>query len=279
MEGVKNMESFSSCNNINLLPLYVIRTGFKALQNHVYRNQGYPAYQLSVCTGGTGEFNCMGNTHTIQRGDIFIFAPRVPHEYYPLGQEWNIHFFAFNGDGVSNIMQYMNVDGCGVYSMNETELQGFADKMQKLHEEFKRDAGMKSSAMMFCMLSEIYRLKRKKPIINLKNDENHERIITPVIRYMRERYKECVSLDDICELTGVSKSYLCRIFKKKTGISPIRYLMNIRVEEAKKLLVSTDMRIVYIAEETGFNDISYFCAVFRGNVGLTPDEYRRVQKD
>ena len=96
---------------------------------------------------------------------------------------------------------------------------------------------------------------------------------------MRETYKENISLDDMCDVAEVSKSYLCRIFKRKTGMSPVQYLMNIRVEEAKKLLISTDMRIKRVTNEVGFNDISYFCAVFREKVGITPDEYRRVQMD
>lgn len=273
------LETFSEYNNLNYLPIYVMRTGIKEQQYPVVRNQGYPAYQLAVCTGGNGEFVCTGSRHSIRRGDVFIFVPRVPHEYYPLNSEWSIHFFTFNGEGVHGIMKYMNIESCAVYSMDEDELNIFIKKMDRLHEAFKTEAGFTSSVLMMDILSETHKQKMKKPDEGQFSEEMHERIVTPVIRYMRETYKENISLDDMCDVAEVSKSYLCRIFKKKTGMSPVQYLMNIRVEEAKKLLVSTDMRIKRITNEVGFNDISYFCAVFREKVGITPDEYRRVQMD
>lgn len=273
------MENIFVYNNSNLLPLYVMRTGFKEQQYHIIRGQGYPAYQLAVCTHGTGEFICMGIRHTIERGDVFIFEPRVPHEYYPVNTEWSIHFFIFGGDGISGIMKYMNIESYAVFSMDDDELAKYTDTVFKLHESYKTKPEFTISSLMYQLLSQTYNLKRKKPAEDEAGEEIHERIITPVVRYMRKKYRENINLDDMCMVAEVSRSYLCRVFKRKTGITPIRFLLNIRIEEAKKRLISTDMRVSGIAAEVGFNDVSYFCAVFKNCVGITPEEYRKVQTD
>ncbi len=273
------MENIFLYNNSNLLPLYVLRTGFKEQQYHIIRSQGYPAYQLAVCTNGVGEFLCGGARHVIEPGDVFIFEPRAAHEYYPVDANWSIHFFTFGGDGVAGLMKYMNIEGYAVFSMSGEALMEYMKISEELHEAYKIKTEFTASALMYRLLAETFNLKRKKPVDDDTSEDVRAKIVTPVIRYMQKNYKENISLDDMCDVAEVSRSYLCRVFKRKTGVTPVRFLMNMRIEEAKKRLVSTDMRVSRISEAVGFNDVSYFCAVFRSGVGITPEEYRRVQTD
>lgn len=273
------MENIFAYNNSNLLPLYVLRTGFKEQQYHIIRSQGYPAYQLAVCTNGIGEFLCGGVRHVIEQGDVFIFEPRVAHEYYPVNAGWSIHFFTFGSDGAAGIMKYMNIEGSAVFSMSEKELMEYMEIADELHEAYKTKPEFIASSLMYRLLAETFNLKRKKPVDDDTSEDVRAKIVTPVIRYIQKNYKENISLDDMCKVAEISRSYLCRVFKRKTGMTPVRFLMNMRIEEAKKRLISTDMRVNRIAEEVGFNDVSYFCAVFRNGVGITPEEYRRVQTD
>lgn len=256
------------------LPIYIIRTGFKEHQYHVIRSEGYPAYQISVCTGGEGKFISEGQEHTISSGDIFMFSPRVPHEYYPISQNWSLYFFVFLGDALENLMQYCKLGNCEVFaSDNNVKINNICQILLRSTDEFEKSEGI------YSLFGEMRRLARRQPSAAALDRNEQFRRMTPVTDYIKKNYKQTVSLDDLAELINVSKSYLCRCFKAAYGITPIKYLMNYRLDRAKQLLISTDIKMKLLCEEVGFNDTSYFCMAFRRSEGMTPEEFRNLHND
>ena len=73
----------------------------------------------------------------------------------------------------------------------------------------------------------------------------------------------------------LSPGYFSYIFKKETGDTVSRFIRNYRMEQAKKLLSDTSMKIVQICKETGFSNVSYFCKNFREYCGFSPEQYRK----
>lgn len=97
-------------------------------------------------------------------------------------------------------------------------------------------------------------------------------------QYIDEHFKEDISLKTLSDLTFLNKYYLVHSFKEYKGISPINYLIERRVVEAKHLLETTDYSVSKIATMTGFSSPSYFSQVFRKETKLTPNEYRKQAK-
>lgn len=93
--------------------------------------------------------------------------------------------------------------------------------------------------------------------------------------YMHERFSEKITIKDMCKVLGCSKSALLTSFKNEYGTTLNNYLCKIRIDEAQRLLKTTNMTISAVAEATGFYDQSYFSKVFSGKLGVTPSEYRR----
>ena len=93
--------------------------------------------------------------------------------------------------------------------------------------------------------------------------------------YLHENYADKVTIKEICKSLGCSKSALLSAFKEEYGTTVNSYLCDIRIDEAKKLLLSTNMSISDIADATGFYDQSYFSKVFSAKIGRTPSEYRK----
>ena len=87
-----------------------------------------------------------------------------------------------------------------------------------------------------------------------------------------------ISLDEIAEHLMISKSYLCRLFQKKRGVSVRHYIHNIRIEKAKEYLNDFRLKIYEIAELTGFNSSTHFNIVFKKIMQCTPVEYRNGLK-
>lgn len=95
-----------------------------------------------------------------------------------------------------------------------------------------------------------------------------------VRRYINEHYFEDIDLDALAAHTHINKFYLAHQFQKEQGISPIRFLSERRIREAKYLLENTDHSLAQISEMIGFSSLSYFSQSFRRSVGLSPSDYR-----
>jgi AraC family transcriptional regulator len=98
-----------------------------------------------------------------------------------------------------------------------------------------------------------------------------------VKEFIADNVSENISLMDLAELVGLSRSQFGRAFKTSTGMSPHRYHLEQRLKLAKGLLTTSRQSLVEIALETGFSEQSHFNRVFRSLTGVTPVLWRRSQ--
>ncbi|MGH3760487.1 helix-turn-helix domain-containing protein [Actinophytocola sp.] len=106
-------------------------------------------------------------------------------------------------------------------------------------------------------------------------DEIIEKSVERVIRAMHENLGEQITIDDMARTAMFSKFHFSRIFQRVTGISPGRFLSALRLQEAKRLLLTTSMTVADISHLVGYNSIGTFSSRFRGSVGVSPTEYRQ----
>lgn len=99
--------------------------------------------------------------------------------------------------------------------------------------------------------------------------------LRPLFQHLEERYGEPIQVRDAARMSGLSKSHFMNLFKRTTGQSFMAYLTRCRIERAQALLVTTDIAMSRISQETGFCDQSYFGNVFRRLMGMAPAAYRR----
>lgn len=99
--------------------------------------------------------------------------------------------------------------------------------------------------------------------------------VKQAIRYIEESYMGECGLAEVASHVHLNPSYFSNLFKKETGESVTGYVQHLRVQKAKILLKSTDMRIFEISQATGFNDSNYFTHMFNKIAGLSPKEYRK----
>ena len=98
--------------------------------------------------------------------------------------------------------------------------------------------------------------------------------IRKALRYMSDHYSQHLELSQVAEEAGLSPSYFSTLFRQVVGVSFREHLNRIRVEESKRLLLSTEYSLADIAVAMGFPDQSYYCKVFKKLVGLTPGKFR-----
>jgi AraC-like DNA-binding protein len=103
----------------------------------------------------------------------------------------------------------------------------------------------------------------------------HLEIVRSVLEIINRSYQDGAPLSRIAQAAGVSRSHLCRVFKRVTGLSLKRFLTRRRLQAAKELLQEPGATIDQVARRVGYRDASHFDRVFRQWEGRTPSGYRR----
>ncbi len=111
-----------------------------------------------------------------------------------------------------------------------------------------------------------------------KENQSYSPLIRKIIHYIRINNMKKLSLDQIAEDTGISKSYMCAIFKKETGKNIGQYIQEEKIRTAKDLLQFSEYSIMDISDYLSFSSQCYFQNVFKKVTGMTPKQYRTKVK-
>lgn len=111
--------------------------------------------------------------------------------------------------------------------------------------------------------------------ISASSDPEEERVIQGITRFLQEHLAEEISLSVLAEEFHLNPQYISQLFKSEIGVNFLAYLTNIRMERAKKLLLTTSLSIVEVSEQSGYGDYRVFSKVFKKSEGITPSQYRR----
>ena len=109
---------------------------------------------------------------------------------------------------------------------------------------------------------------------DLYNDSIQTSIIEKAKDHIENYYYQNITLNNLSDILYIHPNYLSRLFKDETGQNFSKYLMNVRVDVAKKLLSNRKLRIHQIAEMVGYGSTKYFVKVFKESTGFLPKDYR-----
>lgn len=101
------------------------------------------------------------------------------------------------------------------------------------------------------------------------------RAVVRATDYVYDHLHEKIALDDVAREAGVSKGYLCELFKKETRMTVSDYAMKLRIEAASNMLASAEYKSADIGTSLAFSSHSHFIKAFKARTGMTPEEYRR----
>lgn len=259
-----------------LLPVYITGVGTQKNQEFTDRKEGYRDYQWTLCTNGKGVFKIGHKEYLIEEGMGFFFSPYIPHVYYSLEEPWETNWITFDGNMISVLLQVYGINPFEVFVPTEAEFS------MELFSRIYRLLGTESlnrltdaSTLLYQILAELKKdekLTTKQTPVMIRTQK-----LLPVIRYMEGNFIHDISLDQLSDEIHVTPHYLCKLFKQAFGISPIHYLIRIRLQTAKKyLILRSDWDVNTIARQVGYQDVSYFCSIFKAQEKMTPGEFRRI---
>lgn len=215
-------------------------------------------YELTIVLKGALVYRINGQEQTVTEGEGIFLTPGMQRERADCADSVNYVSFNFLTDAPPDlplkIPQIVN---------NECKLLiACADEIR---QKYYADADEQLVPLLECLLLNVRS--------NLENTKEHP-LITQVKRYVNEHLSEKITLQQIGEETYFSPLYCEAVFKQKTGISIIRYVIQRRIEEAQKLLLEGTLSLKKIAETVGFEDYNYFARTFKKATGRTPREYK-----
>lgn len=258
------------------LPFYILGIGARDTEFHFIRQEGYPNHQIIYCVRGSGTLKVDGETYEIKECDGFYLPPGVPHEYFPNEEIWETHWITFEGREIENMMKYLRLNDAKVFHIHDiSPIDAIFKKMLYLMRTNYYYGGQQCSANLYQFFIEFHR------VVNLSNgSQDNAKLVQlkPVIDYMDNNYRHEITLAELSDLIGLSPQYLCRLFKECLNLRPFEYLARRRIQQAKILLLEDKLNINEIASEVGYNDCSYFCAVFKKHEMLSPAEFRSLNK-
>lgn len=274
LEGV----SWSACNRPlstyarNRL-LYIQNFTYYEVRNYYTRrdNDKFYSFLLKYTYEGEGELVYEGKTYSLGPNQGFVIDCKKPHEYRALKSPWNHVEIHFSGAPANYIYEQFASGGIVRFEQPADFFHPELEKLLELHESILPYQELQISHQLEHLLLAI-----------LLHSDSYLRTVQKVpedlrylLTYIEHNFMQPLSLDFMAEFSNISKYHLCRLFQKHLGFSPNEYLIQLRLENAKKLLLNTSLPANKIASMVGIADENYFYRLFKNRVGISVREFRK----
>lgn len=250
------MERYTLAN----LPLYFTSVSCEHEQEKVSRPNGFQSEQLMFVLSGEGVFCCEGKRFPLKPGSAVYFENNLPHAYRGFSGSFKTAWVTFRGDALPAIRHHFGVHGFLV--CNQVDTDRYLALLKELSDEYSgqcRETVM--SAAMYRILIEFFGS-------NVKTEES---AMDKAELYMIRNFSEKITLDDLVQVTGFSKSKFCRVARQRWNMTAFEKIMDMRLSHAQYLLKSNPkLKVAEYARQSGFEDVSYFCLCYRKKFGLSP---------
>jgi len=238
----------------------------------------HPYFLIHTVKNGRGAFEMYGQRYECSRGDTFVIFPGELFTYQAdLEQPWEYMWVAFRGHLGETLLQQLSIT-------REKPVVKMAD-LRKLSSLYGRLLGslqqtdwpeladLESSGLLRLMLHELGTFNKASGLGKPAFASAAERQVNQAVRWLSVQYPHNISINQLAKSLGYHRTHLSKIFKQHMGVSPMQFLMQIRLDQAKSLLQSS-LTIEQVAASVGFADPLYFSKQFRKRYGESPTQYR-----
>lgn len=284
MEEIKKPDVNIQIEELNPTFLFTWK-GTRTKGNDKYHSHDF--LEIAFVLSGTGNYRIEDKIYGVQEGDLLIINPGVKHQALlrPDSEVPATEFFV----GCSDIRfkgwpdNYLPVPDGGYMIHTTGELR---QRFFKICSSMEAENAVCRQGRYFMLKSYLMQMillvirEQCEPVKVAKGysfeSAGKKYVVEQMVNYFEDHYSEKISLDQIAENMYLSPFYISRIFKSETGDTPIRHLINIRLEKAKELLESGDQRSIQeVAASVGYEDVYHFSKLFKKHYGITPTQARK----
>ena len=259
----------------NAIP-YIQEIGhFHAREKFYTERDGLPSYLFKYTVKGGGVLEYQDRIYHVGPGSFFWLDCQKHQKYYtdPSVGHWETVWIHFYGEPCHTYYELFQKNVASPVS-KLPDSSDLARTVDDLIVKYSvpgpdsalelRSSGMLTGLMIDAALSNQMGAKDQVPAS-----------VTEAIHFLNAHYRENVTIDDISQHLNLSKHYMIRLFKRHTGVTPHEYSINIRLNQAKQLLRSTDLTVAEVAAAVGIDHIGHFINLFKRSEGITPGAYHK----
>lgn len=249
-------------------------------------------FEMVYMKKGDAVFEIAGQPSRIGPNDIIIIKPRQPHKFLvesESGCEFIVLNFKFDQKDtedhsdvpLEDFLNFVSGKESGAFITlkvsQKNEIISILNRILKEKEKDEIGSDFLKHLLVMELFVHISRALKMEWENSIKNKSPKlKELIQVAVNYINNNFERDLSLGSIAKYVFLSPSYFIRAFKDETGISPINYLLKIRIERAKELLRETDSKISDIALNVGFSNQQRFNEIFKKNARMTPLQYRKA---
>lgn len=236
------------------------------------RFAGRRDYQLLYVASGSAMFYRDGVPRRMPAGTCVVYRPGEPQHYeYRAADHTDVYWAHFSGSDAARLAD-IAPDGVADAGVSVEYGMLFGRMIGEL--QFRR-AGYEELAALD--LRRVVALMRRHDAEMSGDDARRmPAVVRDAVSYLHDHAAERFSVADYASLHGLSVSRFIHVFREVTGLSPKRYQTEIRMNEARMLLESTDYPVAEIADMVGYDNPLYFSRLFHRHVGMSPSTYRHA---
>lgn len=261
-------------NNKTLLKELRVIRNIRSSQSNMPSSHFHDGFEIYYLVKGEVRYFIDNKIFELSAGDIILIPPNTLHKTnitsdIPVERlliDFTSHFFKKNdNDPLFSGFNSFLVENPQKYVKILTDIENeFLSKAPQYEDMIKS-------------LLTIFLISQSRSSTTSKNDSASP-FIERIINYINENYSENISLNSLADKFSISKNYLSKLFKSKTGFGINEYLNIIRVKKAVHLIISTNYPMSKVSSLCGFNDSNYFSTVFKKSHGISPIKYRKLNK-
>lgn len=229
-------------------------------QNSYIHQHRHSIYEFVYYASGSGYTTIRGIRYPYSSGEFALIAPGVEHDEYRHTDTEVIYFGFFHSDEGIPL-------STGVFRDDRGRIREIVKEMVDETKQKRNHFALKLDMLLRFALIEADRLLEQGA------STGSEEKLRQTIHYIQQYYTEPITLTELANMSGYSYDHFRHLFKAHIGMAPMNYIIHLRMEKAKDMLLARKDNITQIALECGYSNLSYFSNIFKKKTGKNPREY------
>ena len=258
--------------NTKVHPYLLICGHYHCISGYCIDRQFYDAYQIIYVQDGILHFHFEGKEHEVKPGNVVLMDCRSPHRYYA-GEHLETLWATYDGGNSREVYRDVHKHyGSVIRSENAGLVSEQLNAFISAYRNEQEPSSSLLSADIYRMLCALY------PAETAAEHKYGAQPISTAMGYMRYHLTEDITLDDMASIAHMSKHHFARKFKETTDMTPHGYLVKLRLDMAKHMLVTTEKSIREIAYDVGYKSEMGLIMAFTDRIGISPGKYRQFPR-
>jgi AraC-like DNA-binding protein len=265
-------------------------------QDHIDQSRWHyhQEFELSFITEGSGKRIVGDSVETFYPGDLIFIGPRIPHVWFSdtpslkqhSGRTLESVYLLFNHqilpEEITRLPEFNFVNRAVQYSERGLRITGNTlNQVSRIMLQLPYLSNIKRLMLFYEIMdmigrSDSFSFLASADYVKTRYHPANSRV-KRIHEFMMNNYREEVTLKQISDLVHMAPASASRFFKSATGLSVFEYLNKIKIDLSRQLLLNTDMSVVDISYDSGFNNLSHFNKQFKKFNQVTPRQFRKLK--